>query len=348
MEEVKDVLSQFGIPEENFEFQPLTQGLINQTYAVLVGGEKRYVLQKINQDVFPDTQALEHNLELVLPRLASEDYARLEFYRTRSGQLFCRTEQEQVWRLMRYLPQSSTYHNTSDRKVAYEAGRILGVFHFLVAPLDPTQLAIPIGRFHDLNWRIEQYEASLDQALAQDLGRTKDLRDFVSTGIEWLRPYLNQSFPQRVCHNDCKLNNILFSKDAKALCLIDLDTLMPGLFAYDFGDAVRTIANPAPEEEKDLSKIQFSLEMFRSFTEGLALSRNMLRDDEVACLPMSIVYMPFLHGLRAFTDFLLGNRYYQVSYPDENLDRARSLFRFSKLAMEKQHEIQEIISDSLL
>ena len=348
MEEVKDILSQFGIPADDAQFEALKQGLINQTYAVLIGGERRYVLQRINQDVFPDTQSLEKNLELVLPRLASDDYARLEFYRTVSGDLFFRTDQGQVWRLMRYLPKSSTYHNTSVRKVAYEAGRILGGFHSLVASLDPTKLAIPIERFHDLSWRIEQYGASLDQAATEDLDRTKEVRDFISAGIEWLRPYQSQTFPVRVCHNDCKLNNILFSKEVEGLCLIDLDTLMPGFFAYDFGDAIRTIANPAPEEETDLSKIQFSLEMFRSFVEGLAQNRQVLREDEVLGLPMSIVYMPFLHGLRAFTDFLLGNRYYQVSYPDQNLDRARSLFRFSKLAMEKQPEIQDLVTELLI
>ncbi len=122
---------------------------------------------------------------------------------------------------------------------------------------------------------------------------------------------------------------------------------MPGLFAYDYGDAVRTVANPAAEEEKDLEKIGFSLEMFRSFSEGLSLNRHILSQDEIAWLPLSIVYMPFMHGLRAFTDYLLGNKYYKVSYPDENLDRAKSLFRFSEMALEKQQEISEVIAETL-
>lgn len=347
MEEAKEILKEFGVPEGDFLFEPLTQGLINQTYAVTVENQRKYILQRINQEVFPNTSALEHNLELVLPSLCGEDYARLEFFRTSDEELFCRTSEKEVWRMMRYLPQSSTYHNTSDKKVAFEAGRILGVFHRLVSSLNPERLAIPIERFHDLNWRIEQYEAALDQASDEDLERTEATRNLISGSIEWLKPFQARTFPLRICHNDCKLNNILFSRDVKALCLIDLDTVMPGFFAYDFGDAVRTIANPAAEEEKDLAKIQFSLDMFRSFTDGLALNRQILSDEELAGLPMSIVYMPFMHGLRAFTDFLLGNRYYQVTYPDENLDRAKSLFRFSELAMENQRAIQDIICDSL-
>ena len=347
MEEAKEILKHFGIHEKNLKLETLTQGLINETFAVSSNNVRRYVLQRINSDVFPDTEALERNLELVLPVLVREDYTRLKFYRTRSGSLFHIDGEKHVWRLMQYLPQSRAYHNTSDTKVAFEAGRILGVFHCLVAPLDPAELAVPIKRFHDLGWRMEQYEESLEQASEEALERTGAIRDFIAKTFKTLKTFQQLDAPLRVCHNDCKLNNILFSKEVRALCLIDLDTLMPGLFAYDYGDAVRTVANPAAEEEKDLEKIGLSLEMFRSFSEGLSLNRHVLSQDEIAGLPMSIVYMPFMHGLRAFTDYLLGNKYYKVSYPDENLDRARSLFRFSELALEKQQEIIEIIAETL-
>ncbi len=348
MEEARTVLRSYGVPAENTELQVLQQGLINQTLAVLVRKEKKYVLQRINTDVFPDTGALEHNLERVLPLLEAEGYARLKFYRTKKGSLFYRSPGGQVWRLMSYLPESLAHHNSSDKKVAYEAGRVLGLFHRLVADLSPSDLSIPLKRFHDLSWRIEQYREALSRATDEDLSRTKDLQRFVDKVIPKLRPFQEIELPLRVCHNDSKLNNILFSKSGKALCMIDLDTLMPGHFAYDFGDAARTIANPAPEEETDLSRIRFSLEMFSSFAEGLSLNRHILSETELHALPLSVVYMPFMHGLRAFTDFLLGNPYYKVSYPDQNLDRARSLFHFSKLALERQAEIEGIISDKLI
>ena len=347
MEEASKVLTAFGIPQDDYFFEPLNQGLINQTFAVSVAQEKRYVLQKINQEVFPNAKALEKNLELVLPSLQAEDYARVEFLRTPQGDLFHRTEKGELWRLMNYLPNSSTYHNTSDRMVAFEAGRILGVFHRLVASIDPEALAIPLERFHVLDWRVEQYEASLAKASKNDLSRTEEIREFITGALLRLNAFPSLELPVRVCHNDSKLNNILFTRNKKAQCLIDLDTLMPGFFAYDFGDALRTIANPAPEEETNLGRIQFSIEMLRAFAEGLALNKFILRPDEIDGLAMSIAYMPFLHGLRAFTDFLLGNRYYKVTYPDGNLDRAKSLFHFSKLALEKQGQIEDVINECL-
>ncbi len=124
MEEARTVLRSYGVPAENTELQILQQGLINQTLAVLVGKEKKYVLQRINTDVFPDTGALEHNLERVLPLLEAEGYARLKFYRTKEGSLFYRSPGGQVWRLMSYLPNSLAHHNSSDKNVAYEAGSL--------------------------------------------------------------------------------------------------------------------------------------------------------------------------------------------------------------------------------
>jgi serine/threonine protein kinase len=156
------------------------------------------------------------------------------------------------------------------------------------------------------------------------------------------------NLPIRVCHNDTKLNNILFSEEKKALCLIDLDTLMPGLLLYDFGDAVRTLANPAPEEETELSKIDFSIEMFAAFAEGMALNRSVFSSDEIKSLSLGPVYMPFLHGLRAYTDFLMGNPYYKVTYPDQNLDRARSLIHFARLAREHDTEMQKTLQEKMM
>ncbi len=119
------------------------------------------------------------------------------------------------------------------------------------------------------------------------------------------------------------------------------------MFLYDFGDAIRTIANPAPEEEKDLEKIGFSMEMFSAFVDGLARNRSVFTLSEIEALSLGPVYMPFLHGLRAYSDFLLGNVYYKVSYPDENLDRSRSLFRFAELALAKKTEMQQLLNDRL-
>ena len=348
MEELKDILLQFDIPAQESHFERAEQGLINTTYFVLFGKKRKYVLQRINEYVFPNSRALFHNLERTLPYLSSPEYLQVKYHQTHDGKLFCRTKSNELWRLMSYLPGSTSYHNTSDRVIAYEAGRILGLFHRQLKTLNPGELKTTLDRFHNLEFRMDQYHQALKQANVTDLDRTIDLQKMISEIAQELAKIGSMNLPVRVCHNDTKLNNILFSQEKKALCMIDLDTLMPGFLLYDFGDAIRTVANPAPEEETDLSKIDFSMEMFSAFVRGMALNRSVFSQEEISSLSLGPVYMPFLHGLRAYTDFLLGNVYYKVDYADQNLDRARSLFHFAQLARECEPAMQKILQVNLI
>ncbi len=348
MEPLKQILLQFGISAEGSSFEPIEQGLINTTYFVCFGKERKYVMQRINEHVFPNSKALSHNLELTLPHLCDPNYVQVKYYRTGKGELFHRTEGNELWRLMSYVPESISYHCTSDEEIAFEAGRILGLFHRQLKSLTPSARKITLDRFHDLDWRKEQYRGALKNAEEQDLKRTANLQGFVDEIGEELSKLQNLNLPHRVCHNDTKLNNILFSEEKKALCLIDLDTLMPGFLLYDFGDAVRTLANSAPEEETELSKINFSKDMFAAFVDGMVLNRSEFSVEEIDSLSLGPVYMPFMHGLRAYTDFLMGNVYYKVAYPDQNLDRARSLFHFARLALEQEPEMKRILQKKML
>jgi thiamine kinase-like enzyme len=348
MEQIKIIREQFGIPNADWKFERASQGLINDTFFVKLAGERKYVLQRINEDVFPNSSALIENLELTLPFLSATDYVFVKYFRTSEGESFYRDISGQLWRLMSYIPSSTSFHTSSEPKIAFEAGRIIGVFHRQVAQIDPSNLQITLDRFHDLEWRLEQYREALKRANKKDIQRTAELQGQIIELSKDLRDVDSSHLPIRVCHNDTKLNNILFSQDKKALCLIDLDTLMPGLSLYDIGDAVRTIANPAAEEEKDLRKIDFCMEMFSAFIEGLALSKDVFTQKEITSFTLSGIYMPLLHGIRAYTDFLLGNVYYKVDYPDQNLDRARSLMHFAYLAHERRADMHEIICKKML
>jgi Ser/Thr protein kinase RdoA (MazF antagonist) len=159
--------------------------------------------------------------------------------------------------------------------------------------------------------------------------------------------FYKANLPERISHNDTKLNNILFNKDNKGLCLIDLDTIMKGCFHYDFGDAVRTIVSETNEDEKDLNKIKFNITLFESFIDGMNSYGTFLSLKEIEYLPIACALMPFMHGLRALTDYLNSNVFYKVSYENQNLDRCKSLFQFSRLALKNQELIKTIIQEKI-
>ena len=182
-----------------------------------------------------------------------------------------------------------------------------------------------IPRFHDLNLREEQFFAALSTASIEKKEIAKESIVFAKEVLLTLTELSKKMLPVRVCHNDTKLNNILFSKkENKALCLIDLDTLMKGHFYYDFGDAIRTIVNTAPEDEQDHTKITFENTLFEAFINGLASVHPFLNKEEIIDLHLGAIFMPFIHGLRALTDYLNNNIYYKVAYEKP---KPRSLFK---------------------
>lgn len=347
MEKLKTILKKFQIPIKAYEFETISNGFINDTYLVSSDGSPTYILQRINTNVFPNIDSLIHNLDLVLPLLKHDDYEVITLAKTKLGDSFIKTKKNEVWRLMTYIKDSTTFNTTTNPQVAYEAGRIIGLFHKSLANFDVEILKDTIPKFHNVAFRYEQFKEALNNAKPQNIENAKKAISFVSDNISFLTDVDFSKLPSRVCHNDTKLNNILFSKDNKALCLIDLDTIMKGVFMYDFGDAIRTIVNSAPEDEKDLSKINFNTELFNSFIEGLALEADFLQDEEKESLPIGAVLLPFLHGIRALTDYLENNRYYKVTYETQNLDRCFSLFQFAQLALDKQDDMKKSILTKL-
>ena len=247
---------------------------------------------------------------------------------------------------MTYVPNSLTFNTTTSPKIAFEAGKIIGSFHNLLKDENIKNYKEVIVDFHYLPLRKDQFLEALDNAETSDRNTANDSIEFALNTLPKFDGFYDANIPLRLCHNDTKLNNILFNENNNALCLIDLDTIMKGYFHYDFGDAVRTIVNSAVEDEKDLSKINFNDAQFKNFINGLHKSNLKLTTIELDFLPISAALMPFLHGLRALTDYLNKNKYYKVSYPEQNLDRSKSLFQFSKLALEKQDFMMNYITNS--
>ncbi|RKR14240.1 phosphotransferase family enzyme [Maribacter vaceletii] len=330
---LQNIISNFIDNAQKYYFTPITNGLINTTFLVSdTNNYPTYILQRVNSDVFLDTAALMQNINNAIGVLQHNTYAKIEFLKSKENKKYVSTTHGD-WRVLTYINNTVVYNTTTNTKVAFEAGKIIGTFHSLLEKEDTTKYKDSIPDFHNLEIRKKQFLKALETTSVEQKTTAKKAITFTNTLFPILSPLQDLKIPARVCHNDTKLNNILFSKtNTKALCLIDLDTIMKGYFFYDFGDAVRTIVNTAPEDEKELSKITFNKELFIAFVNGLKTNSNFLTHEEIKTLPLGVVFMPFIHGLRALTDYLNGNKYYKVSYKNQNLDRAISLFSFAQKA----------------
>lgn len=341
-------LALFDLRAREIRLEPVAEGYINDTYKVWVGGTPAYILQRINTAVFGDAALLMGNLEWVLPHLKAPDYTPLELIQTPDGRNWAADSNGHPWRLYRYIPGSRTLKAGTDPGVAREAGGILGRFHQLAEAVPAGSLKPILPRFHDLEWRLEQLAEAEATGLPHRLETAASWTALahelagVCAGIPW------GELPLRVCHNDTKLSNILFAADAdRALCLIDLDTLMPGYLLYDVGDAVRTLMNPLPEDHPDWEAIGLRPDLFRAFVQGMRESGLALHASERGNLAYGAVLMPLLHGIRALADYLLGDRYYKTAYPEQNRVRACNLLHLAKLASDRLGELQAICLEEL-
>ncbi len=338
------ILSNFSVPDKAYTFQLISNGLINDTYLVLDKENPKYILQRINHNVFKNIEGVMQNINAALPLLKSKNYNHIALIKTINKKTY-HTE-DGSWRLMSFITESTTYNTTTNPKIAFESGKIVGEFHKLLATTKIKNYADTIPQFHDLSLRENQFKEALLNANESRLATATNAINFANKLLPILIKFSSKKLPVRVCHNDTKLNNILFSKSTnKALCLIDLDTLMKGYLFYDFGDAVRTIANTADEDEKDLTKITFNKELFKAFVDGLKVNAIIFSKEEIESLPLGVVFMPFIHGLRALTDYLSNDVYYKVAYEKQNIDRCISLFNFSDKALKEVEFMKKVLTE---
>lgn len=342
-EELIRILKQFQLAPEQYQFSALHIGYINDTYLVSLNHRPKYILQRVNHSVFENIDGLMSNMTKALSHLGSEDYSKIEIVLTLTGNPYW-SDDMGYWRIMTYLDNSITFNTTTSPKIAFEAGKIIGIFHKLLEQVEKDRFVDTIPDFHNPDLRERQFKRALSQSPStrQEVASTAII--FAQRMLLQLSEMAPSGIPVRICHNDTKLNNILFSKDTeKALCLIDLDTLMKGYFHYDFGDAIRTIVNTAPEDEKNHQKITFEQDLFEAFINGIAANGPFLTSNEISALPYGAILLPFLHGIRALTDYLEGNIYYKVSYENQNLDRCLSLFDFTDKAFKNLEYMESTI-----
>jgi Ser/Thr protein kinase RdoA (MazF antagonist) len=346
-DELNTILKEFKIAPKKYSFESLTAGYINDTFLVYSEEKPLFILQRVNQNVFQNIEGLMMNIYRAFKNLKAKDYSQIKLQPALSGKAYL-SHKTGYWRVMTYIVNSTTHDTTTKPEIAFEAGRIISKFHILLAPEKVTNYVDTIPKFHDLELRKMQFLAALARASEEKKKIAKSAILFSEEMLIKLAVMNDAELPLRVCHNDTKLNNILFSKETqKALCLIDLDTLMTGHFHYDFGDATRTIVNSAAEDEQNHDKITFEKHLFEAFVDGLASNGSFLNKKEIQALAYGAILMPFLHGIRALTDYLNNNIYYKVAYENQNLDRCMSLFDFTKKALANTDYMNSVLSDKL-
>ena len=357
MNELFTVAGHFIDPKTIEDIQPLGNGLINDTYKIIVKGEPKYVLQRINNAVFTDVDMLQNNIEAVTNHIRQKyvkqgvrDIGRkvLHFLKADTGKTYV-VEDGKYWRVMDFIADSYTYEAVT-LEYAYYAGRSFGDFESLLSDLkEPVGEIIP--DFHNIEFRLKQ----LDEAVADNrAGRMKDpevqdyaakikaVADRMCLGEQL---YREGKLPKRICHCDTKVNNMLFDKEGNVLCIIDLDTVMPSFVFSDFGDFLRSAANTGAEDDPNLDNIHFNLGIFKAFAKGyLEGTKAFLLPIEKENLPYAATLFPYMQAVRFFADYINGDTYYKIRYPEHNMVRTRAQWKLFEEATAALPEMRAILT----
>jgi Phosphotransferase enzyme family len=352
------VARQFEIEGEFIGAALYGNGHINDSYCVAfdrAGLLVRYILQRINHNVFKNPVAVMENIKRVTSHLASQVSGQLDSDRrvltlipARDGQAWHVDAEGNHWRAYRFIENAHTYDAVESTEQAFQAAKAFGQFQQLLASLPAPRLRNTIPDFHHTPKRFR----ALQQAVAADVaGRAilaKQEIDFAFAHESIVSVLLDANLPERVTHNDTKFNNVMLDDvTGAAVCVIDLDTVMPGLAPYDFGDMVRTTTSPATEDEQDLSKVTMQFPMFEALVRGyLAAAGEFLTKAEKQHLAFSGKLITFEIGIRFLTDYLCGDTYFKIHRDGHNLDRCRTQFELVR-SIERQEEKMNRMVESL-
>lgn len=343
------VVDEFAIDGDILDIRPYGDGHINVTYLV-TADDARYILQRMNTDVFPDTASLMRNIELVTAFLHARGQETLELVPTKDGRDWVETDGG-AFRVYRFIEGTMSYNLVDDARIFASAGAAFGAFQRTLADFDAAQLTETIAHFHDTPHRYADFRAAVD---ADPLGRADALRDEIAFYDARADDYgrimaalADGSVPLRVTHNDTKLNNILMdAASGVPRAIIDLDTVMPGSMLFDFGDSIRFGASTGLEDEPDLDKVHFSLPLFRAYASGfLGEVGDTATPRELELLPEAAHLMTLECGMRFLGDYLLGDVYFATKYPEHNLVRAHTQMQLAREMEEQMPQMHAVIDE---
>ena len=356
--EFSDILSNFAINGEFISCEPYGSGLINRTYVAVYneGGRRvRYIVQRINTNLFKNVDGLMNNIKLVtefnraeiMKRGGDPDRESLTLVPTKNGGTYFRTEEGDCYRVYVFIENAKGYDVVEKPEHFYESAVAFGKFAMLLDRFDSSKLFEVLPDFHNTVKRFDNFKKSLE---ADKFNRAKDVKKEIEFALN--REKITHTIvdllasgkmPSRVTHNDTKLNNVLIdTRTDKAVSVIDLDTMMPGSICYDFGDSIRFGCNPCLEDTPETEKVIFNMPLFETYTKGyLSVFGDTITDIERKNLPMGAILMTYECGIRFLTDYLNGDVYFRKTREGQNIDRTRSQF---KLVSDMEKRYDEMLS----
>lgn len=356
--EFSDILSNFAINGEFISCEPYGSGLINRTYVAVYneGGKRvRYIVQRINTNLFKNVDGLMNNIKLVtefnraeiMKRGGDPNRESLTLVPTENGGTYFRTEEGDCYRVYVFIENAKGYDVVEKPEHFYESAVAFGKFAMLLDRFDSSKLFEVLPDFHNTVKRFDNFKKSLE---ADKFNRAKDVKKEIEFALN--REKITHTIvdllasgkmPSRVTHNDTKLNNVLIdTRTDKAVSVIDLDTMMPGSICYDFGDSIRFGCNPCLEDTPETEKVIFNMPLFETYTKGyLSVFGDTITDIERKNLPMGAILMTYECGIRFLTDYLDGDVYFRKTREGQNIDRTRSQF---KLVSDMEKRYDEMLS----
>lgn len=361
---ILEVSRQFHIYGDLLHAEPCKIGHINETYIASYnqgGVHVRYVHQKINTHVFQDPDGVMSNIQRVtthqrrkLMEQGVKDVSRrtLTVIPTGDGQPYLRTAGGECWRTFVFVERARTYEAVETPSQAYEAGKAFGRFQSLLVDLPGPRLVETIPHFHNTRRRFMALQKAIEEDRFNRAAEAKKEIEFALKREDIVDVILNAlakgRIPERITHNDTKFNNVMLDVETgEAVCVVDLDTVMPGCVLYDLGDMVRTTTSPTVEDELDLSKVHMRMPVFKALVRGyLETAGSFLTKQERALIAFSGKLITYTIGIRFLTDFLSGDTYFRVHRPHHNLDRCRTQFKLVE-SIERQEKAMQKYADSI-
>lgn len=339
-EQLMAILKQFAIDEDMVSAVPFGNGHINDTLKVTNSkGEIKYILQRINHHIFTNVDMLQNNIFTVTSHIREKLVARgeqdvdrkvLTFIPAKDGKLY-HFDGDSYWRVCLFIPRSKSFEEVTPQ-LSYEAGKAFGDFQTMLSDLPADTLGETIPNFHNMEFRLKQFRDAVE---ANAAGRLEEVKDLVAEIEKRAKDmciqeelYREGKLKKRTNHCDTKVNNIMFDEEGKVLCVIDLDTVMPGFVLSDIGDFIRTGANTGAEDDENLDNVEVNLEIFEAYTRGyMETAKAFLTPQEIKLLPYGGRLLTYMQTVRFLTDYINGDTYYKIHSPKHNLIRTKAQFK---------------------